>query len=194
MMESGESFQGFVMKCARAFGACIDMRDEPMDVPIPDKFEPSDYSSKRLREAELEVSRLLAMNEAEQEIFGFERRAEAIASAERALAKDREENARLLEMEARVSEWVPPSDDHEELKSFMLQQISVSKNNDDYLAARIAQLKAQDPIEFFHGALSEAQRSIEYHQEQKAKDIERAIDRTLWVRLLRESIDEAAIK
>lgn len=36
-------FKAFVMQCARAFGALIDMRDDPSDVPIPKSFAPSSY-------------------------------------------------------------------------------------------------------------------------------------------------------
>jgi hypothetical protein len=41
-VRSGEvtEFADFAMKCARAFGACIEMRDEPSGTPIPEAFEP----------------------------------------------------------------------------------------------------------------------------------------------------------
>ena len=51
LMEKGQTFQEFIMGCARAFGALIEMRDSPNDAPIPDKFEPSDYHAKRLIES-----------------------------------------------------------------------------------------------------------------------------------------------
>ena len=41
----------FALNCARAFGACVTMRDDPSDTPIPGKFEPSDYHIKALKEA-----------------------------------------------------------------------------------------------------------------------------------------------
>lgn len=33
-------FKDFAILCARAFGACIDMRDDPLDKPIPEAFSP----------------------------------------------------------------------------------------------------------------------------------------------------------
>ena len=45
------TFEEFVLKCARAFGALINMRDEPRDAPIPERFEPSYYHLKELIKA-----------------------------------------------------------------------------------------------------------------------------------------------
>jgi hypothetical protein len=50
LMEEGQSFPEFAMRCARNFGALIMMRDESLDVPIPEQFEPSDYYRKKLSE------------------------------------------------------------------------------------------------------------------------------------------------
>ena len=58
LMEKGEPFNRFVMRCARAFGALIDLRDAQMDAPIPEKFEPSDYHVKALAKALAELERL----------------------------------------------------------------------------------------------------------------------------------------
>lgn len=34
----GITFKEFALDCARNFGACISMRDEPRETPIPDEF------------------------------------------------------------------------------------------------------------------------------------------------------------
>lgn len=45
------TFPEFAMRCARNFGALIMMRDEPLDAPIPEKFEPSGYYKKEYEKA-----------------------------------------------------------------------------------------------------------------------------------------------
>lgn len=45
------TFPEFAMQCARAFGALIDMRDDPMDSPIPDAFVPDTYHARELVKA-----------------------------------------------------------------------------------------------------------------------------------------------
>lgn len=42
------TFEQFIMNCARAFGALVEMRDEPRDKKIPDELKPSDYHNKEL--------------------------------------------------------------------------------------------------------------------------------------------------
>lgn len=49
-------FRDFALICARAFGATILMRDDPMDAPIPDEFQSSTYHLDRLKELEIEQS------------------------------------------------------------------------------------------------------------------------------------------
>lgn len=48
---NGEKVSGkdFLMTCARNFGTCITMRDEPLSKPIPDKFEPSKFYENELK-------------------------------------------------------------------------------------------------------------------------------------------------
>ena len=49
----GIGFKDFALSCARAFGACIEMRDDPSDKPIPNEFKPNDYHKKRMAAAKL---------------------------------------------------------------------------------------------------------------------------------------------
>jgi hypothetical protein len=54
----------FALSCARAFGACIMMRDDPPGTPIPDQFEPSSYYRIECEKAQAELSRLLTLTPA----------------------------------------------------------------------------------------------------------------------------------
>lgn len=49
-------FVEYALQCARAFGACIMLRDEPISSEIPE-FQPSDYNANALAEAEKTLSR-----------------------------------------------------------------------------------------------------------------------------------------
>lgn len=187
-MESGQTFQDFTLQCARAFGALVTMRDDDMDAPIPERFEPSDYSVKRLAEANAELARLQAMTNDEKITFGESKKAESLASTEKWLAKEIEQNKRLEEMEASVNKWTPPSADHAELKAFMLQQISVSKHRFDYVEESLAETRAKSPMDFYAESVATATRDIEYHTKEYGKEMERANSRTEWVRQLRESL------
>ena len=72
LMENGQSFQEFVMFCARAMGVCVMMRDDSLDKPIPEKFEPSDYELKEMAKARTELDRLLSMTKKQAKAYGLE--------------------------------------------------------------------------------------------------------------------------
>ncbi|MBO6267553.1 MAG: hypothetical protein J6N19_00245, partial [Clostridium sp.] len=57
--------KGFLLLCARAFGACIEMRDEPLSEPIPEKFNGDDTYRLWLEDAKTELSKLKAMSQDE---------------------------------------------------------------------------------------------------------------------------------
>jgi len=188
LMEEGQTFQEFIMGCARAFGALIEMRDDPADAPIPEKFEPSDYYSKRIVESTEELARLQSMDDAQKEAFGKSARYAAIRSYLMRLRKARNENARLDDMAAQIDEWTPPTQEHQGLKDFMLQQIDVSKNELDYNKTALADAEKKPAMAYYVSAVSEAAYSIKRSTERHAEEIERANERTEWVRQLRGSI------
>lgn len=189
LMEHGQTFQEYALTCARAFGALILMRDDPLDKPIPEKFEPSDWNTKRLAEARAELQRLENMGGTERIAFGNVMRADAIKRHRDWLAKELAENDRLIKMRKQVEAWKPPSPDHAEYKAFMLQQIEVSMNSIDYIKKAIAEAEAKAPVHFYADAVARAARDIEYHTQEYVKEVERTEKRNRWVAQLRESLN-----
>ena len=188
LMEDGQTFQEFIMGCARAFGALIEMRDEPSNATIPDKFEPSGYHSQRLIESTEKLAWLQSMTPSEQESFGQSEKNATIKRERAWLEKARSEDCRLENMAAQVKEWIPPTPDHQELKNFMLQQIDVSKNGLDYIKTSIANAEKKPAMAYYVAAVSRAAGDIKYNTEKGAEEIERANGRTEWIKQLRESI------
>lgn len=188
LMELGQTFPEFIMGCARAFGALIEMRDSPNDAPIPDKFEPSDYNAKRLIEARESLAKLKAMNAEERVAFGESAKAEDIERSRKYLEKALAENSRLEDMAAQVRAWTPPTEDHQGLKEFMLQQIDVSKNGVDYSERSLVEAQTKPATVYYVEAVSSAVRDIKYHTEGNEKEVERTNGRSEWVQQLRASI------
>jgi hypothetical protein len=188
LMEKGMDFSPFVLQCARAFGAFVTMRDDPMDAPIPEKFEPSDYHVKALAEAIEKHKTLSAMTNDEKIAFGEAEKETTLKHHKEWLLRNEVQNKRLHEMILQVQAWRPPTEDHEGLKKFMLDQIQISLNDLSYISQEIAKIQERNPISFYIAAVSNAIRSIEYHTKENVKEIERAKDRTEWVRKLRLSL------
>jgi len=188
-MEEGQSLPDFVMLCARAMGATIMMRDDPLNAPIP-KFEPSGYHTKAIAKAKAKLARLQAMDNDARIAFGEEEKASEITRHREWIAREEAENERLEGMREQVEAWTPPTVDHEGLKAFMLEQIKISMNNLDYQRDAIAKAEAKAPVDYYAEATAKARRDIEYHAAENAKEIERTVCRNEWVEKLRGSLAE----
>lgn len=189
LMESGESFEDFVMQCARAFGALVIMRDEPMNAPIPEEFKPSPYYSNSLAEHTKEWRRLASMSEKDQQSYGLDAKNKAIAMRREWLAKYQEENARIEGMRKSVVAWPPPSPDHVGLRDFMLEQLKISLHDTAYTERDLKDLINKTPARFYDEALEGEARHIKYSEEGLYKERKSNSERNLWVKQLRESLE-----
>jgi hypothetical protein len=177
-------FNDFALTCARAFGACISLRDEPHSTPIPEEFKPSTYSAERLKEARARLDELRAMTPAQAEAAAVTAFDEGTKAAEKYDADRDEEERRLGAMEEKVRAWEPPTAEHVGLKTFMLEQISISKHG-DYRSPRPKKLTGAAWLE---AEIKSAMRDVGYHAEEQAKEEERAKGRTAWIAALRTSL------
>lgn len=193
LVESGQTFSEFVMGCARAFGACIDMRDDPTDVPIPEKFDPSPYHTKALRAAKSELTRLKKYTAKQKKDYGQKQRAAEIKTHEGYIRKTDEENARIQDMIGQVAGWTPPTPEHEEMKKFMLQQLNISLGSKEWSEKELARAIARKPLEYYEAALRDADRHTAYHIEELGKEIARTNGRTEWIQKLRESLKKEEV-
>lgn len=177
-------FNDFAMSCARAFGALIMMRDEPMDAEIPDEFKPSDYNEKALAKARARLTELQNMTPEHAEAAAVADYDEKNRHCDEYEAKCALEDKRLAEMMQKVSAWGPPTSEHVEMKNFMLKQLSISMNG-DYRPERPKMLTGQ---QWVSAQLKKAEEDVGYHAAEQAKENERAAGRTQWVKALRESL------
>ena len=177
------------MQCARAFGALITMRDDSFDAPIPDEFQPSDYNLKRLEESREKLLELQKMSQEEVERQCVDDYSQAVLERKKYKTIQTLENNRLESMAARVRDWVPPSANHSEMKSFMLDQIRISKHDIDSID-RYSPIKKLTPKEWYDDQLKNVQKDIGYHAAAHEKEVERTKGRTLWIKQLRESLKE----
>jgi hypothetical protein len=177
------TFPAFAVLCARAFGATITMRDEPLDAPIPDEFQPSEYHAKALERARERLAevRVLPVEDAE---------ARALAEYDAAVISHRayeEEQAvkaaRYAAMRAKVAAWTPPTPEHTGVKTFMLEQIDISVST--YVSPAPVR---RTGAEWIADEIETAMRDIAYHTKHDAEERERAASRTAWVRALRDSL------
>lgn len=122
----------FLKLCLREFGIAVDMRDEPLSVPVPAHFEPDEWYKnhymnmvKKLKENEsltFEDVKLRRQREHDQEV----------KSARRAIAQMTEVNERYKQIRKQIEAWTPPTEDYNGIKQFAIDQIEKSMNTEDH--------------------------------------------------------------
>jgi hypothetical protein len=185
LCDKGQSFEEFVWRCARAFGALILMRDDALDAPIPDAFKSSNYAEKSLKEAEASLERALTMTLKDAE-------RESAAQYARRVDETRESNARtaairkrLEEMRARVDAWKPPTKDHEGLRDFMLKQLDETIRFD---GSESEMPTRQKPEDWLRDHIEHSRRWMEVSLESARKERESTDSRNAWIADLRKSV------
>ena len=191
-IEKGISFEKFVMQCARAFGALVMMRDDPMDAEVPKEFKPQPYYIKRLKEAEEQEEKISKMTIKEATAEAKKEHDKEKIRCEERIKEIGELKAKYKAMLKKVHEWMVPSAEHAELKIFMIQQIQTSIDGD--CSETLVSMYKKDMKECLTGDQWKKSRLIDimkdkaYYTNEYAKELERCNSRTDWVKKLRESL------
>lgn len=183
----GITFKQFALSCARAFGALIMMRDDPMDAKIPDEVKPDDYHLRRKEELLKEWKEI--ENKSPKEIqkiidSNFDEAMERYNKRKKDAADLRAKYEKIL---AEAKSWNPPSPDHTGLKDFMIEQVESSIKWDCDTSYDTVPVK-ESIDEFLKERRADIQRDILYHEENYAKEVQRAKERTEWIVKLKQSL------
>lgn len=189
------TFEQFATQCTRAFGATIHMRDNPLDSPYEPRT-PSEYYVNSLQSQREELEKMKAMTD-EDIIRDFETAGnDSLEYHEKGLEKDRENLEKLNSILESAKAWVPPTEEHEGLRSFMIVQIkSTIKVDGDpsYHVDKIAQIKKEmkegiDPKVYREERIKEIEDRITYYEGEIQKELERCKRSNDWMDKFFESI------
>jgi hypothetical protein len=189
------TFEQFAIQCTRAFGATIHMRDNPLDSPYEPRT-PSEYYVNSLQSQREELEKMKAMTD-EDIIRDFETAGnDSLEYHEKGLEKDRENLEKLNSILESAKAWVPPTEEHEGLRSFMIVQIkSTIKVDGDpsYHVDKIAQIKQEmkdgiDPKVYREERIKEIEDRITYYEGEIQKELERCKRSNDWMDKFFESI------
>jgi len=189
--EGNVSFEEFALGCARAFSACIMMRNAPRDAPIPDKVEPSSYSKDRLEAAKEELAELQAMPEEAAALRARKDYDAALTSCQDHIKKAEELRVKYQKLLDQAIAYVPPSSEHEKYKQFMIQQLSDSMKWDcdsDYYIRQLMELKLMSGKEWKERQIEDAEHDVRYYGEEYKEEVQRAESRTKWIQQLKQSL------
>ena len=194
LSEKGQSFNDFVLTCARAFGACVHQRDDPLSVrPRPEKKSFDGYHTTHLNDALAALADVKTWTEDKKISYGEEQKFTEIESYTRYLVETKKKRQRYEAMIDEVSRWKPPSEDHIGLKKFMLEQLNTGMNGDcseSYYIEALEKAEKQTPMEYFDAYMRQLERDVEYHRKESEKEAQRDTGRSQWIEQLYESLGE----
>lgn len=195
-IKDGISFENFVLKCARNFGACIALRGVGGDVlPTIDniQFDRDDYHETKLKNAESNLLHFENCSEEEWADAFAERVATDTKDAEDRIAEKKQLLKKYKEMLAKVEDWIPPTHDHVALKEFMKQQIVSSIDYDcnlKYCEERLKDVKNLTLQDFKDETIASEKWNIEYHSKYVREDADRNAKNVEWLQKLLDSLKQ----
>ena len=192
-IEEGISFREFALSCARAFGACLNFRDEPNDFKITNKFEPSPYYKDRAEGTLVELREIQSLSLQECEL----RERQALADESKMLREIKDKQLDLYKkyiyIRTQVENWKTPSIDHEPLKQFMIDQINDSIKfdcNNSYYEEKINQLteKVINPKQWKIDRIRYLMDDYETYVNLYTQEVEKTRTSAIWIQQLNDSL------
>lgn len=122
----------FLKLCTRAFGIAVDLKDESLDVPTPNHFEPHPYYEKAYKDSLVSREKAYSMTLEEVKEDIISKYNDNKGRAAKILEEYKDEDKKYLKVREEVEKWIPPTPEHENLKKFCLEQIDMSLNTGLY--------------------------------------------------------------
>lgn len=181
----------YAMACARMFGACITMRDDPPGSEIPE-FYPYPWHDEKLRESQKQLAELQGLSRDECANRSRQEYEQEKLRRERELAVADQHRRRYEAMLSKVRAFAAPSDDHKELAEFMEKQLIDSIDFDCSSVGKYWEpLEQMDADAWKAKQIESLQRNIKYRKRNRDEEIERVRERNQWVQMLRAAIAKA---
>jgi hypothetical protein len=184
----------FILQCARAFGACVEQRDDnPNDPP---KYTEHNYYPEQLEKTTKKLIRFKKMSKKAFEKLRKKQLEQSLINNYESLADSLESKARYDKMLQKINNWAPPTSAHQGLKDFMQQQLNDSIEWDcdvPYSLDKIKELK--NNIENYDVTsdraveIAELQRMIRYYSEEAEKEQTGNKTKKDWITKLYASVE-----
>lgn len=177
------SLREYAILCARAFGACIMLRDDPLSSEIP-QFTIDDHYVSSLEEAQIELLKWEGMPEDQRRQL-YERETETTRKdTEERREQHRIQMERYHTMLQQAKAFTPPTKDHEKHKEFMVQQLEESIKWDGSFYEPTIEPYEQWKITKSSTLLQRIEWAARHLNEER----KRTVERNAWVSALREAL------
>ena len=182
------TFEQFATQCTRAFGATSHMRENPLDSPYEPRT-PSEYYVNSLQSQREKLEETKTMTD-EAIVRDFENLLnDSLKYHERELEKTKVNLGRLNSIMESAKSWVPPTEDHEGVRDYMIDQLEITIKADgdpSYHVNKIVQAKKEleegiDPKVYREEKIKESEDRISYYEGEVQKELERCKQSNDWM-------------
>lgn len=181
-----KTFEDFAKQCIRAFGAAVHMRDEDFDKEF-EPATPSDYHINALQKVLKQKQELLTSSDEDLLKQEKDRLNELIEYHNASIKKDKENLLLLNKFLREANEFQPPTEEHVEIKKFMIDQLQKTIKHDTNSTYNFKGLvEAEEEIKYLDASkireekLKSYETDIAYHKEKYKEDKLRCTERNLW--------------
>jgi hypothetical protein len=184
----------FALRCARAIGYLVEMRDMSPDAEIPERVEPrTDYYRERLQENVKELASVVSWDAETAEEEARKANQRMLKGFLQSIRSQKDTKARYTNMLGQVEAWEPPTPEHEGLKEFMGEQLTSSIDHDCYYLKKdyLGDDVRPQPVsgeEYRQQKLETLSRSLQFDLEHLSNVEDRTESRNEWVSVLFESL------
>lgn len=188
-IEDGKITTGkdFLKLCTRAFGIAMDLRDEPLSVPTPTKFEPNTYYRDKIdrEKTELENAKNISFEDAKAKMIKYH--ADRVGLYKSMVEDSIKKNEKYAKVRAEVEAWNPPTKEHYNLKRFALEQIDMSIEKQEWIDEwlELSNEKLDDSDEavekFINEQIERCHKSVKFAEEQWEAELKRVTSKNAWM-------------
>lgn len=189
-VQKGEdTFGQFVWRCARAFGALVTMRDDPMGAPVPERFEIGDYYPQRIAEIEKELGRFRAMTDIEADLEVVKEHKKVVVANTERRERAKQERANYERMLVQVQAWEAPPE-QQKLREFMISQLkdSISFDCSEVYQQPVPSIVGNAGPAWRQKRVTELKDDLQRARKSLREEEVRVAKRNAWIGALRESV------
>jgi hypothetical protein len=187
IIEEGDgcTFEQYLIRCVNAFVRGYDENGFYTEIPQRVTSSGAAYNDERLREDMQALRELEVMTLEERIRAAVAANAEAQERHREWIARQTTLRERYTKMQEQVEQWHPPTPAHQELRNFMLQQLSESCRW-DFMNSPAP--KPRTAADWYNTKRAGLLKSIGYHTTELAKGCEWEAKMATWLRDLRKSL------
>lgn len=191
-IENGDITTGkeFLKKCIRAFGCCMDQREDPLSAPLITEIKPDTYYKEQYKRS---VKKLKEFKEKSIEEIEKELEVEKIKTKNRnkeRLYEMQSLREKYLKVREEVEKWTPPTPEHEGIKVFALEQIDMCMPDLSVINDYEEECDEKENIEEY---ISDVKRlleeDIEHYKKKMIEEEQRAASRTKFIKDFLDSLE-----